>query len=122
MVRKGIVAVLFLVMASGLVYLYSQNQALAKELSESQKKTALYKNQLEKARENFTIMTQKYNDIKGTYSFYETKAVIVTEDNQYYHSYGCSEITLYCLLFGDYRILDKEHASESGYYPCPYCQ
>ncbi len=32
MVRKGIVALLFLAMAGGLVHLYTQNQALAEEL------------------------------------------------------------------------------------------
>ena len=110
-VGRAVVVLLFLAMAGGLAYLYTQNQALVKE-NES------ISHQLRKAKLSYTTVYSNYQSITKEYGFYHNHAVIILDNQPYYHSFGCSSLP----LLDNKRILNIEAAIDYGYEPCPECQ
>ena len=108
---RAVVVLLFLAMAGGLAYLYTQNQALVKE-NES------ISHQLRKAKLSYTTVYSNYQSITKEYGFYHNHAVIILDNQPYYHSFGCSSLP----LLDNKRILNIEAAIDYGYEPCPECQ
>ncbi len=117
MVRKGIAAFLFLVMAAGLIYLYTQNQALAQELDVKTKEASRIEGQLKIADNNANDWREKYLSIYNEYNFYHQYAVIVQDGVTNYHSYGCPRLD-----YSYFWIYNKEAAVGRDYDPCPECQ
>ena len=117
MVRKGIAAFLFLVMAAGLIYLYTQNQALAQELDVKTKEASRIEGQLKIADNNANDWREKYLSIYDEYWFYHNHAVIVQEGVTNYHSYGCPRLDYHY-----FWIYNTEAAIDQDYDPCPECQ
>ena len=116
MVRKGIAALLFLVMATGLVYLYTQNQALKEDLA---KTSDNYEQRLDGLRNDYAELQKKYNDITADSRY--THTVIVFGDEKTYHIYSdCSSLPTQWELF-KHNIYDEKTARELGYTPCASC-
>ncbi|MBQ6606772.1 MAG: zinc ribbon domain-containing protein [Firmicutes bacterium] len=124
MVSKVIVALLFLAMAGGLVYLFVQNQALAQDLNAKTKDASRYENLYKGAesnanewKEKYLAEREKYSSIYNEYKFYHDYAVIVQEGVTNYHSYGCPRLDYH--YFWIYNI---GAAPGLGYDPCPECR
>lgn len=70
--------------------------------------------------------SRDYQDLKEEYDrvyrvacFYESYAVIVGDDDRYYHSHGCPDLDIFSFYP---RIYNEFTARDRGYRPCPYCQ
>ena len=57
------------------------------------------------------------NSLKDEYDFYNSHAVIIGDDDYFYHTYSCKYLDL-----RSFYIYNIENAKAQGYEPCPYCQ
>ena len=128
---RGLVAALIIAMGVGMVYLYNQNQALARELDAKTEEASSYESLYKGAESNENAWKEKYlaesdknSSMYDEYRFYHDYAVIVGDGETNYHSYGCSR------LFDDYGNMKADgfwiyniNAAEGlDYDPCPECQ
>ncbi|MBR2782768.1 MAG: zinc-ribbon domain-containing protein [Firmicutes bacterium] len=108
-VGRAVVVLLFLAMAGGLVYQYTQNQALLEKLNS-------YKLVNASSDKNTEYWKDKYLSIKDEYQFYHDHAVIVQDGVTNYHSYGCPRLD-----YSYFWIYNTEYAIDRGYDPCSEC-
>ena len=77
---------------------------------------AYYKAQNAK-NENKLYLLKDYSEISQKALFFDKYAVIVGEDQYYYHTYDCPNTS----SFESFWIYNTEAAVSRGYHPCPTC-
>ena len=108
-VRNSIIALMFLAMAGGLVYMYLQNQALNGKPSGAAESAST----TEKLYAEFNYPP---DDIDEIMSFYHNHAVIVQDGDRYYHDFGCPLVN-----YDSFWIYNKQLARDLGYTYCSQC-
>ena len=112
--------------AAGVVafLLYRENQELADTVSSLETENATLNQEVKKQSddydslmEEYDLLLDDYNDIWDEYSFYNWNAVVCSEDNQYYHTYDCTDWNR-----DSFWIFNSEYAKYKEYTPCPNCQ
>ena len=104
--------------------LYRENQEMADSVSSMEAENTELRGDLEKSAADYTelnddynALQEEYNKIFEEYDFYNWNAVVCSEDNQYYHTYDCTDWNR------DYFwIFNSEYAKYKEYTPCPNCQ
>ena len=99
----------------------AENESNLKKLEKKAKEYSSLKNKydsdIEDKEKETKIWKNKYYGIKDEYDFYNSHAVIIGDDDYFYHTYSCKYLDL-----RSFYIYNIENAKAQGYEPCPYCQ
>ena len=109
-----------------LLYNSRTNLALEKELDDANQLIATLQERNGQLSLNYTnlfyerdTLQRKMENSRWQIEFMDEYVAIVQEDDNRYHTYGC---TLFLNSDTSFYIYDVESAPDFGYVPCPYCQ
>lgn len=100
----------------GNIYQSNLNQSLTLDvinLQNDYSETIEFKNRY---KSSLYDLKNSYSEMIKEYNFYHNYAVIVFENDPYYHTYDCDHVD-----DNSFWIYNVEAAISEGYQPCPYC-
>lgn len=97
----------------GNIYLFSESRKI---VTETEAKADYWEEAYDDIYLTCYQLADALNERLDEYYFFHDRAVIITEQNRYYHRYTCKTLDL-----SYYWIHNTEYAKMQGYAPCPTC-